>query len=76
MRTTILGIATIVAVTGAFALLPVLMNAPAYAAIKEVTRCDGDVGDCPGKSSNPGQGHDETTQNENPTGKAPPGQNK
>lgn len=56
---------------GALALATILTNiVPAKAAIDEVTRCDGEVGDCPGSSSGPGRGHDETTQNENPSGKA------
>jgi hypothetical protein len=77
MRNIVWTIAAIVAVTGAFAILPALMNGPAYAEIREVTRCDGDEGDCPGKSEDSqGPGHEETTQNENPSGKAPPGQNK
>jgi hypothetical protein len=70
-----LKIATIVAITGAFMLMAALANTPAHAKISQVTRCDGNVGSCPGKSSDPGQGHDETTQNENPSGHAPPGQN-
>lgn len=63
------------AVAGA-SILALVSTAPTFAKIDQVTRCDGDVGDCPGSSSNPGQGHDETTQNENPSGAAPPGQNK
>jgi hypothetical protein len=76
MRTTILAIATLVAVTGTLMLVAALVNTPANAKVGPVTRCDGEVGDCPGSSSGPGQGHDETTQNENPAEHAPPGQNK
>lgn len=46
---------------------------PAYAKITPT--CDGEPGDCPGRSDNPGQGH-EDTGNQNPSGKLPPGQNK
>jgi hypothetical protein len=68
-----LKIATIVAVTGAFMLVAALVNTPAYAKITPT--CDGESGSCPGHSSDPGQGH-EDTGNENPSGQHPPGQNK
>jgi hypothetical protein len=73
MRTIIWTIVAIVAVTGAFALLPALVNAPAYAKITPT--CDGEPGDCPGRSDNPGQGH-EDTGNQNPSGHLPGGHNK
>jgi hypothetical protein len=50
-----------------------LANTPTYAKITPT--CDGEPGPCPGSSSNPGQGH-EDTGNENPSGQLPPGQNK
>ncbi len=78
MSTKTLAIATLLAITGA--VIVALVNiAPTYAAIDQVTRCDGEVDEdgCPGKSAGPhGKGHVETTQNENPSGHAPPGQNK
>ena len=46
------------------------------AKITERTTCDGEPGECPGSSSGPGRGHDEETENVNPAGTAPPGQNK
>lgn len=49
---------------------------PAYAKITSQTTCDGEPGECPGSSSGPGRGHDEETENVNPSGTAPPGQNK
>lgn len=61
--------------TGAFMPMAALVNSPAHAKISEVTRCDGEVGHCPSHSSDPGKGHDEITQNENPSGHAPPGHN-
>jgi hypothetical protein len=75
MSSKILAIAAIMAVAGASILA--LVSVPTYAAIEPVTRCDGEVDEdgCPGSSATKGQGHDETTQNENPSGKAPPGQN-
>ena len=73
MSTRTLAIATIVAVTAAFMLVAALVNVPAYAKITPT--CDGEPGECPGSSSNPGQGH-EDTGNANPSGKLPPGQNK
>jgi hypothetical protein len=53
------------------------MSSKAFAKIEEVTRCDGEVDPdgCPGRSSGPGQGHEETTQNENPAGHTPGGLN-
>jgi hypothetical protein len=55
-------------------MLAALVNTiPTYAKITPT--CDGEPGDCPGKSDNPGQGH-EDTGNQNPSGKLPPGQNK
>jgi hypothetical protein len=67
-------IVTVVAVVGAFALAAALTNiTPVYAKITPT--CDGEPGDCPGRSDNPGQGH-EDTGNQNPSGKLPPGQNK
>jgi hypothetical protein len=77
MSTRISAIAAVVAVTAAFMLAATLVNSvPAYAKIKEQTTCDGEPGECPGSSSDPGRGHDEDTQNVNPQDKAPPGQNK
>ena len=70
---TVFAIVAIVAAVG-IVVSAVASNA-AYAKISSVTKCDGKVGSCPGHSSNPGQGHTETTQNENPSGHAPPGQN-
>jgi hypothetical protein len=72
-----LKIAAIVGVTAAFMLATTLVNSvPAYAKITSQTTCDGEPGECPGSSSNPGKGHDEETENVNPSGQAPPGQNK
>jgi hypothetical protein len=80
MSTKTLAIATVVAVTAAFVLATALVNiAPTYAKITEQTTCDGEVDEdgCPGKSAGPnGKGHDEDTENVNPQGTAPPGQNK
>jgi hypothetical protein len=79
MRTTILAIATIVAVTGAFMLAATLViSVPAHAKITPgQTTCDGEPGPCPGSSSNPGKGHDEdTTPATNPAGNEPGGHNK
>ena len=73
MSSKILAIAAIMAVTAAFMLAAALVNAPPYAKITPT--CDGEPGDCPGKSDNPGQGH-EDTGNQNPSGKLPHGQNK
>jgi hypothetical protein len=73
MNNKTLVIASIVAVTGAFMLAALVNTIPTYAKITPT--CDGEPGDCPGKSDNPGQGH-EDTGNQNPSGKLPPGQNK
>lgn len=64
--------ATIVAMTGAFILMAALVNSSAHAKISPT--CDNKPGSCPGKSSDPGQGH-EDTGNQNPAGHLPPGQN-
>jgi hypothetical protein len=71
-----LSIVVILAITAFVA--TAAMSGKAFAKIEPVTRCDGDVDadGCPGSSSGPGQGHDETSLNENPSGKAPAGQNK
>lgn len=69
--------ATILVITGALVLATALTNiVPANAKITQSTTCDGEPGECPGSSSDPGRGHDEETENVNPSGKAPPGQNK
>jgi hypothetical protein len=70
---TVFAIVAIVAAVGI--VVSAATSNTAYAKINSVTRCDGKLGSCPGHSSDPGQGHDETTQNENPSGHAPPGQN-
>lgn len=73
ISTKTLAIATIVGITAALVLATVSVNlAPVYAKITPT--CDGEPGDCPGKSDNPGQGH-EDTGNQNPSGHLPPGQN-
>jgi hypothetical protein len=63
---------------GVVAAVLVLVMAPSIASNKALaaitTECDGEPGECPGNSSNPGQGHDE--ERVNPTGKALPRQNK
>jgi hypothetical protein len=70
-------IVVILAIT-AFVATAAMSSSQAFAKIEPVTRCDGEVDPdgCPGSSSGPGRGHDETSQNENPAGTAPPGQNK
>jgi len=68
-----------VAVTAAFMLATALVNSvPANAKITPgQTTCDGEPGDCPGRSDNPGQGHEEdTTPATNPAGNEPGGHNK
>lgn len=60
------------AVTGALMVVAALVNAPAYSKITPT--CDGEPGDCPGRSDDPGNGH-EDTGNVNPSGHRPPGQN-
>lgn len=70
-------ITTLVGITAALVLATALTNiVPASAKITQSTTCDGEPGECPGSSSDPGRGHDEETENVNPSGKAPPGQNK
>jgi hypothetical protein len=76
MNTKTLAIVTIVAVTGALMLAALVSAIPTYAKITEKKTCDGEPGPCPGRSSDPGRGHVEDTENVNPTGRAPPGQNK
>jgi hypothetical protein len=49
-------------------------SVPAHAKITQT--CDGEPGDCPGSSSNPGQGHYEENVNSGKNAKAPPGLNK
>jgi hypothetical protein len=74
LDTKILAITTIMAMTAALVLATASANiVPSFAKITPT--CDGSPGDCPGKSDNPGQGH-EDTGNQNPSGQLPPGQNK
>jgi hypothetical protein len=74
LGTKILAITTIMAMTAALVLATASANiVPSYAKITQT--CDGEPGDCPGRSDNPGQGH-EDTGNQNPSGKLPHGQNK
>jgi hypothetical protein len=71
-----LKIATVVAMTGALMLVAAFVNAPAHAKITEQTTCDGEPGECPGHSWDRGNGHEQDTENVNPNGTPPPGQNK
>jgi hypothetical protein len=74
---TYITLAMLVSTTVLLILATTMTNtAPAFAKITSQTTCDGEPGECPGSSSGPGRGHDEETENVNPTGKAPSGQNK
>lgn len=84
MRTKIWAITTIVAITGALVLVTASANlAPVYAAINSVTTdtgCTNGGGNSPGGQqptcTGGGLTQQQETENQNPAGSAPPGQNK
>jgi hypothetical protein len=75
-KTTVIAVAALAAVLGLL-VAPLSLN---VASARQVTTSECDTGDpdCPGKSDNPGKGHELITQtcNDNNPDVCPPGQNK
>jgi hypothetical protein len=69
----------IVAIAAALAIAPMLLNGAAFAKIKSVdTSCSNGGGNQPGgqQPTCKGSGLTQNSENQNPAGSAPPGQNK
>jgi len=71
-KTTVIAIAALVAVLGLL-VAPLSLN---VASARQVSTCDTGDEDCPGRSDNPGKGHESITCNDNNPDVCPPGQNK
>jgi hypothetical protein len=71
-KTTVIAVAALAAVLGLL-VAPLSLN---VASARQVSTCDTGDPDCPGKSDNPGKGHESITCNDNNPDVCPPGQNK
>ena len=73
-KTTVIAVAALVAALGLL-IAPLSLN---VASAKQVSTCDTGDPDCPGRSDNPGRGHEVITEtcNDNNPDVCPPGQNK